>query len=224
MKKAINLILGLCALALLYICYGSIMEPINFQKEMAIREAAVKERLILIRNIEDQYRQQNQGMFCDTFSVLINFVKNGRIPLVTKVGELSDEQMEKGLTESKAAAIVNSGDAKEIAANGLENFRRDTVWTAMADSLLGPDFNIDSLQYIPYSNGDVFELESSIYVNKSGTVQYVMECRAPYDSYLKGLSSREIYNLKDLAEKTDRYAGLKIGDLFNPNNNAGNWE
>ena len=30
--------------------------------------------------------------------------------------------------------------------------------------------------------------------------------------------------LKDLAEKTDRYAGLKIGDLFNPNNNAGNWE
>ena len=51
-----------------------------------------------------------------------------------------------------------------------------------------------------------------------------MECRAPYAAYLKGLSEREIYNLTDAAEKQGRYAGLKIGDLTTPNNNAGNWE
>jgi len=51
-----------------------------------------------------------------------------------------------------------------------------------------------------------------------------MECRAPYSAYLKGLSEREIYNLTDAAEKQGRYAGLKIGDLMTPNNNAGNWE
>ena len=129
MKKAINVILGLCAVVLLYLCYESIMQPIQFNKEKDIREAAVKARLIQIKDAEEQYRQQHQGEFCDTLDVLINFIKTARIPHVTKVGELSDKQMESGLTESKAAAIVNSGDAAAIAANGLQNFRRDTTWT-----------------------------------------------------------------------------------------------
>ncbi len=224
MKKAINVILGLCAVVLLYLCYESIMQPIHFNEEKEVREAAVKARLIQIKDAEEQYRQQNQGEFCDTFSVLINFIKTARIPHVTKVGELSDEQMEKGLTEVKAAAIVNSGDAAAIAANGLENFRRDTTWSSMSETILGPDGNADSLQYIPYGDGEVFELEKTIHVGRSGVTQNVMECRAPYSAYLKGLSEREIYNLTDAAEKQGRYNGLKIGDLMTPNNNAGNWE
>ena len=223
MKKAINVILGLCALVLLYLCYESIMQPIKFQEEMAIREAAVKARLIQIKNAEEQYRQQHYGEFCDTMSVLIDFIKTARIPHVHKVGELSDEQMEKGLTESSAAAIVNSGDAKAIAENGLEGFRRDTTWSPMAEAIVG-NSDPDSLQYIPYGDGAVFELEKTIYVGRSGVVQNVMECRAPYAAYLQGLSEREIYNLTDAAEKQGRYPGLKIGDLMTPNNNAGNWE
>ena len=224
MKKAINVILGLCALVLLYLCYESIMQPIEFQKEMGVREAAVKARLLQIKNAEEQYRLQHEGEFCDTFSVLIDFIKTAHLPHVHKVGELSDEQMEKGLTEAKAAAIVNSGDAAAIAANGLEGFRRDTTWSSMAESIVGPDGNPDSLQYIPYGEGAVFELEKTIHVGRSGVVQNVMECRAPYSAYLTGLSEREIYNLTDAAEKQSRYPGLKIGDLTTPNNNAGNWE
>lgn len=224
MKKAFNIILGVCALALLYLCYGSIMEPIEFNKQKDIREAAVKERLIQIRDAEEQYRTLHQGEFCDSFSVLIDFIKNAKVPFVSKVGELSDEQMEKGLTEAKAAAIVKSGNAAAIAANGLQNFRRDTVWINMVDTIFGKGFNADSIQYIPYSNGEKFELEKSIYVGRSGVTQNVMECRAPYAAYLKGLSEREIFNLEDEAEKRSVYGGLKIGDLSTPNNNAGNWE
>ena len=223
MKKVINLVLGLCALALLYLCYSSIMEPINFNKAKEMREAAVKERLIQIRNAEEQYRLQ-KGEFCDSFPELIAFIKDGKVPFINKVGELTDEQMDKGMTEAKAAAIVNSGDAAAIAANGLQNFRRDTVWVALADTLFGKGFVADSIQYIPYSNGKVFELEKSVVTNKSGVVQNVMECRATYDDYLQGLRSREVSNLKDMAEKTERYPGLKIGDLYTANNNAGNWE
>ncbi|MCD8318529.1 MAG: hypothetical protein LUC45_06705 [Paraprevotella sp.] len=213
MKKAINVILGLCAVVLLYLCYKSIMQPIEFNKERDLREVAVKARLIQIKNAEEQYRQQHEGDFCDSFDVLI-----------AKVGELSDEQMSKGLTEAKAAAIVKSGNAAAIAANGLQNFRRDTTWMPMAQTLLGPNGNADSLQYIPYSDGQKFELEKSIHVGRSGATQNVMECRAPYSAYLKGLDEREIYNMTDDAEKQGRYPGLKIGDLTNPNNNAGNWE
>ena len=224
MKKAINVILGLCALVLLYLCYESIMEPIHFNEERDVREAAVKARLLQIKTAEDLYRQQHEGEFCDSFHVLIDFIKTARIPHVNKVGELSDEQMDKGLTEAKAAAIVNSGDAAAIAENGLQNFRRDTTWSPMAEAVVGPNGNVDSIQYIPYGDGAVFELEKTIHVGRSGVTQNVMECRAPYSSYLKGMNDREVYNLTDAAEKLGSYPGLKIGDLVTPNNNAGNWE
>lgn len=224
MKTAINVTLGVCAVILLYLCYQSILQPIKFNEERDVREAAVKARLLQLKEAEEQYRQQHYGEFCDTMSVLIEFVKTAGIPNVQKVGELSDEQMEKGLTESIAAAIVNSGDLKAIAENGLENFRRDTTWSSMADAIVGPGGNVDSLQYIPYSNGQIFELEKTIYVGRSGVVQNVMECRASYQAYLYGMNSREVYNLTDAAEKQGRYPGLKIGDLLTPNNNAGNWE
>ncbi len=32
MKTVFNIVLGLCALVLIYICYTSIMGPINFEK------------------------------------------------------------------------------------------------------------------------------------------------------------------------------------------------
>lgn len=224
MKKAINVILALCAAVLLYLCYASIMQPIEFNEERAVREAAVKARLLQIKNAEEQYRMQHQGEFCDSFHVLINFVKTARIPNVTKIGELTEKQMSDGLTEAKAAEIVNSGNAREIAKNGLEGFRRDTTWTPMAATILGENGCADSLEYIPYGEGEKFELEKTIHVGRSGVTQNVMECRASYYSYLKGMNEREIYNLTDAAEKSGRYPGLKIGDLLTPNNNAGNWE
>lgn len=224
MKKVINVVLFLCAAALLYLCYESIMAPIKFNEERALREVAVKERLLKIKSAEEQYRAQHEGEFCDSFHVLIDFIKTARIPLVSKVGELSDDQMNKGLTETKAAAIVASGNAAEIAANGLENFRRDTTWTSLADTLLQGKISADSLEYIPYGNGAKFELEKTIHIGRSGVITNVMECRAPYESYLSGMNEREIYNLSDAAEKMGRYPGLKIGDLVTPNNNAGNWE
>lgn len=224
MKIVINCILGACAAVLLWLCYESIMAPIHFNEERVMRETAVKARLIQIKNVEEQYRQQHQGEFCDSFHVLIDFIKTARIPVVSKVGELSDDQMAKGLTESKAAAIVRSGDAAAIAANGLQDFRRDTTWVVLADTLFGKGFNADSIQYIPYSDGEVFELEKTIHVGRSGVTQNVMECRASYKSYLKGMNDREVFNLTDMADKQGRYPGLKIGDLTSPNNNAGNWE
>ena len=46
MKTVFNVILGLCALVLIYICYTSIMGPINFEKAKKHRDAAVIARLI----------------------------------------------------------------------------------------------------------------------------------------------------------------------------------
>jgi hypothetical protein len=160
---------------------------------------------------------------------LIDFVKNGKLPIVIKEGVLSDEQMEKGLTESKAAAIINSGDVAAIAEYKLEGFRRDTVWVSLKDSLYkGMNINYDSMRYIPFSNGDTFEIIACPNTTKSGAIIQVMECNAPIASYLKGmgkLGDRMIKNKTVESEERGVYAGLKIGEAGNGwNNNAGNWE
>ena len=63
---------------------------------------------------------------------------------------------------------------------------------------------------------------------KSGAIQQVMECNAPFSSYLKGMGKRgkrAIMNRTQEAEEKGAYAGLKIGEAGNGwNNNAGNWE
>ena len=146
-----------------------------------------------------------------------------------KQGVLSDEQMDKGLTESKAAEIVNSGDQAAIIANGLQNFRRDTVWVSLKDSLYNYEgFVADSMRFIPFSEGDTFELIACPNTTRSGSIIQVMECNAPDSSFLKGMGKqgdRLIYNRSEEANAKGAYPGLKIGDAGNNwNNNAGNWE
>ncbi|MCF0196131.1 MAG: hypothetical protein HUK03_02640 [Bacteroidaceae bacterium] len=229
MKKTINVILGVCALGLLYICYHSIHDTEAFDAEIAAREAVVKARLIEIRQAEEAYKAQHEGEYCADWNVLTEFVRSGKLPIVKKQGVLSDEQMEKGLTEASAAAIVNSGDQAQIAANGLQHFRRDTVWVSLCDSLFAYEgFEVDSLRYIPFSVGDTFELQACPTSTRSGTIIQVMECCAPDSSFLKNmgkLGQRSIYNRAEEANAKGAYAGLKIGELSsNWNNNAGNWE
>lgn len=229
MKKGINVILGICAVGLLFICWRSIRDTEDFDATVAARENVVKARLMEIREAEEAYKVQHGGEYCADWSVLINFVKTGKLPIVMKQGVLTEEQMNQGLTESKAAAIVNSGDQAAIAASGLQNFRRDTVWVSLQDSLYNYEgFVADSMRYIPFSQGDTFEIIACPNTTRSGSIIQVMECNAPDSSFLKGMGKagkRLIYNRAEEANAKGAYAGLKIGDAGNNwNNNAGNWE
>ena len=113
--------------------------------------------------------------------------------------------------------------------DGLQNFRRDTIWVSVIDSLFNYEgFNADSLRFIPFAEGDTFEVVAVPNTTRSGNIIQVMECNAPDSSFLKGMGTqgkRLIYNRKEDAEARGAYPGLKIGDAGNNwNNNAGNWE
>ena len=54
MKTVFNIVLVLCAAALIYICYTSIMGPINFENAKKEREKAVIARLIDIRKAQQE--------------------------------------------------------------------------------------------------------------------------------------------------------------------------
>ena len=228
MKTVLNIVLAAIAVFLLYICYESVMGPVRFEEEKNFRDKVVQARLLDIRKAQAEYSNTHDRQYTDNFDSLIYFVKNQKLPLVFKKGVLSDAQLENGLTEAKAMAIINkakkTGKYDEVKKNGLENFSRDTTWVAVIDTIFPKGFNADSLRYVPFGNGAQFQMDTLTQVARSGAPICLLEVKTPYEAYLGDLDKQEIINLKDQQAQLNKYCGLKIGDLETANNNAGNWE
>ena len=228
MKKVLNLLLVVTIAGLAYISYRSIMGPIEFDEERDFREKAIIARLIDIRTAQVEYRNIKKNGYADNFDSLINFVKTEKMPVIKQEGELNDEQLQRGLTEAKAIAIIEkakkTNNWKEVEKEGLTAFRRDTMWIALVDTLYPQGFAIDSLAYVPFGGGVKFEIATSVDTTKAGSPQYLFEARTPYEVYLKGVNDQEMNNLISKMKQMGRYCGLKVGDVEMPNNNAGNWE
>ncbi len=228
MKTVINLVLAACAIGLVYICYGSIMGPINFDETKKAREKEIIARLIDIRKAQQEYRTLHQGAYTDNFDSLIDFVKTAKLPFIMKVGTLTDDQLNNGMTEKKAMEIINKAKRTnkwdEVEKEGLQNFRRDTMWVAVMDTIFAKGFNPDSLPYVPYGNGAKFELAIRKDTTKAGAPLNLFQAQVAYDVYLGDLNHQELVNLKDVQTKLGKYCGLRVGDIEQPNNGAGNWE
>ena len=67
-------------------------------------------------------------------------------------------------------------------------------------------------------------METRSDTTKSGAPLNLFQAQISYDVYLKGINDQELRNLKDLQGKLGKYLGLRVGDIEQPNNNAGNWE
>ena len=228
MKTVINIVLGLCAAALVYVCYGSIMGPINFDNMKKAREKEIIARLIDIRKAQIEYRNTHQGVYTASFDTLIDFIKTAKLPFVKKEGALTDAQLESGMTEKKAMALIEkakkTGNWKEVEKQGLMDFKRDTMWVSVLDTIYPKGFNADSLRYVPFGNGKQFEMASRQDTTKSGAPLNLFQAQTPYDTYIGDLDKQQLLNLKDLQSKLGKYCGLRVGDIEQPNNNAGNWE
>lgn len=239
MKNVVKVLLIAAVAGLAYICYRSIMDPIEFSEVRAEREKQIVARLIDIRTAQIEYRNNHEGAYADNFDSLIDFLKTAKMPIILKVGELDDAQLERGLTEDKALDMIKkaqkTGKWAEVDKEGFRKFnekkdsswiafRRDTSWIALLDTIYPKTFVADSIAYVPFGGGEKFELLTSCDTTKSGSAQYLFEARTPYETYLKDVNKQELANLIYQMKKMDRYCGLKVGDVENPNNNAGNWE
>ncbi len=139
MKKVINILLGICIVALIYIVYGSIMDPIRFANEKSIRDKAVIERLMDIKAAQTEYNYQKGG-FCDNFDSLALFIKTAQLPITKKVGELTDDQLEHNWTENKVLALYARAQYAEEEAAKLtgrkaanKKIEADTLWQKAID-------------------------------------------------------------------------------------------
>ena len=227
MKLAFRTLLVIAVCAMCYLCVTSITVPIEFEQEQAKREQQIIKKLVDIRKVQIEYQKINNH-FCPNADTLVQFILEGQLPVILKEGVLSDEQLKNGLTEKKAIAIIKRGNQKEIIANGLENFRRDTTYLSVYESILAKDYTkeqIADLVVIPHSNGTKFQFDTITYVNaNTGLPTPLFQVSAHYDTYLFDLNRQQLINLKDKQTKMNRFNGLKVGSVEEPNNNSGNWE
>ena len=227
MKTTIKILLALSIVLLTYMCIMSILTPIRFDAAKDSREKVVIKHLIDIRKLEMEYKDQ-KGRYTGSFDTLLNFVKHAKKKVVMKEGTLTDKQLDGGLTEAKAVKIVHSGNQKEIAENGLQGFVRDTAYVDMVKAIFPDEYTdetIDQVAIIPFSKNEKFTLKvKNDYVNSAGITIPLFEASALYKTYLFDLDHQEMLNVIDLQEKLEKFPGLQVGSIDEPNNNAGNWE
>lgn len=167
----------------------SIKEPIDFLKEKKKRYAFVIQRLKDIRQAELAYKAV-KNKYTNNFDSLLYFVKMDSLSVVKAVGFVPDT-----LTEEQAIK--------------MKLVSRDTFFVLVIDSIFSPfylknrkyPFHIDSIPYIPFTDGARFRLEAGEVENNKVTVKVFMAVDA---------------------EPFDKRTVLQVGSMSEPST-SGNW-
>ena len=198
MKLIINLVLVALVALFVWILISSIREPIAFQAEKYKREQAVIDKLKDLRTAQEIYRDVT-GAFTNDYKQLRDTLRYGKIMNIAVEGDPDDPN------------------------NNTITY--DTTYEAAMDYVKKASLNLDSLQYVPYSNGKTFELFADTLTYQK-TLVYVVEAKTKYADFMgpfvdpKYKKYDDTYNPDEPGEK--KYY-LKFGNRSAPNT-AGNWE
>jgi len=210
MKTVVQIVLIALVLILTYFLYTSVERPLDFEKEKKDRYDATITRLKDIRKAELAYKDVH-GKFTGSWDTLINFVKTGKLPLVRKIGMLTDSMIEAGWTEKQALK-----EGKII---------RDTVMVSVIDTIFGKGYKIDEIKFVPVKDTVAqFHLGATLITTGSGIKVPVFEAKVHNNTILCKLDKQQIINLNESKRTNGKYPGLRVGSLEETNNNAGNWE
>lgn len=210
MKAVIQIVLIAVAIFLAFLIFRSIEKPVEFEKTKEIRYKATVERLKDIRKAQLAFKDVN-GRFTGSWDTLISFVKNDSLPMIRRIGMLTDSMIDAGWTEDVA---IKKG-----------RIIRDTLWVSVKDTLFGRSYPVDHLKLVPVKDTVAeFHLGATVLTTGSGIKVPVFEAKAHNNTILNNLDRQLVINLNDKSRTNDRYPGLKVGSLTETNNNAGNWE
>ena len=222
-KSAFSGFLILCIAGFGFLIYDGIKEPIDFEKIKEKRSAAVKQRLLDIREAQNAYKDV-YGKHAESFEKLIEFVRQDSLKMIKKSGDFN---------AFYDTAIVSRHfqdmTHKDMEMYALEKgiISRDTFKVSVKDSLFGNKYPVDSLRYIPFSQGKEFQMGAGEVLTGSKVKVEVFEAKAPFNYFLGDLNKQLVINLNEEFKKRNNnqgYPGLKVGSLSEANNGASNWE
>ena len=210
MKKAVQFLLGLVIIGLIYVVATLIHTPLSFEKQLEERNADVIVKLKDIRAAERAFKSKYQH-FTSDFDSLINFILNDSLELERK---LVDEDDSVAMAALKAKKIKN-----------VEKFSMAVIDTIFSPKKL-TEQDVRNFRFIPGTNSQAEFLMDAGVVTVGNVPVPVMVCKAPYKLFLDTVKYRqELINLVDECKNIyNKYPGIKVGDLDQPNNEAGNWE
>ena len=210
MKKAVQFLLGLVIIGLIYVVATLIHTPLSFEKQLEERNADVIVKLKDIRAAERAFKSKYQ-QFTGDFDSLIYFILNDSLEMERK---LVDEDDSVAMAQLKKAGKKN-----------VEKYNIAVIDTIFNPRKLSKE-DVQNLRYIPHTNNVEFILEAAKVMTGANVMVPVVECRAPYKYYLDTVAYRQnIINLiDDRVNNFNAYAGLKFGSMEGSNNEAGNWE
>lgn len=189
-KKIVSVLLLFVIAGLVYACIKSIMEPINFNKQKAYRETVGIQRMKDVRTLQEAFKSVS-GHFTASADSLVDFYKNGKMEVIMQIGSNDDslavattEKLKKsrrGITPEQMYELYKKGEHLVFSISSKVDVK-DTLFNTRND------FNIDSLKYIPFSQGDTIQMESVI-KEVSGVKVPLFEARMPYSLSSKVLTT-----------------------------------
>ena len=230
-KILVEILLALVAVGCVYGIYRSIMKPVNFNKEKDQRKDVAVQRLKDIRTLEVAFKGVN-GRYTADIDSLINFYNTGKMDIIMQVGSNDDSVAVENTNKYKNDKAFKKLSKEEQNAKFMELYRKGeklvfsiSTPIAVKDTLFNsrPDFCVDSLKYIPFSGKMPVETDA-ITKTVSGVQVPLFEARMPWKALLKGMDNQLRINLDAELEDQDKFPGLQVGSVNQPNNNAGNWE
>ena len=198
MRLIIQIVLSIAIVVLGYFVYDSINSRITFEKVADKRKTVVVDRLKDIRAAQLAYKNEF-GKYTDNFDTLLNYIYNGKVTVVKKVGDADD-----------SIAVAEGRVFRDTILIAV----KDTVFNASYLENRKSKFNVDSLPFVPYSGGVKFEMDTAT-VEKSRVKVPVFEVRSYYRDIYRGIDAKKhSVNLDE---------GLVVGSLTETSTN-GNWE
>lgn len=229
LKIVLELVLAAAIVLLVLFTVKSIMKPVRFNKEVAARSEVAIQRLKDIRTLQEAFKSVNNHFTADMDSLVL-FYKEGKMNITKQIGSQDDslamvntnaiKKANKRLKPAELAAKLEAAyeaGQKVVFSTVKEVPVRDTLFNAREV------FEADSLRYIPFSGGQLTEMEAVI-KTVSGVQVPLFEARMPYKALCKGLDNQLRINLDAERKDQNKYEGLQVGSVSVPNNNAGNWE
>ncbi len=193
MRIVINLILAAVVLGLIWVLIGSIREPIAFKAERQRRDNAVIDRLMMIRKAQEAFRDIKGG-FAPSFDSLKKVLRNDSFMIIEVIGDPDDP-------------------------NFTGEIEYDTNYFPAYDSILALGIRLDSMEYVPYGQGVVFDIAADTIDYQSTNVP-VVEVGTRRKTYM-GRFANPRFSRYD--QSYDPESVIKFGDMNKPNL-SGNWE
>lgn len=211
MRRVIQVLFVFIIIILGYLIVESIMEPIRFNQEVERREQATINRLVDIREAQKAYKDIYRR-YTSSFDTLIAFLDTGTFSVVRAIGTVPEEWLEELGRDRARERALNEGIIV-----------REVTKVPVQDSLFRPGYPIDSLRYVPFTEGVEFTMESSQILTSSNLNVQVVEVSVLYDDLLAGMDKQLVVNYKDERMKIVGFEGVKFGSL-EEGTLTGNWE